>query len=82
MRIPLHTLLNKIDAQMKSIYETEPGEVRRFEITNGDKDREIQVSGTEEGGLKIEELQDGEWVVNSTSAPRLGESVTEVSKSE
>jgi len=80
MRIPLHTLLNKFNSEPRSIYLTEPGEVRFFKISGDDRDREIRVTGTEDGGLLVEENKNGTWSINTTALPRLGETATEVYK--
>jgi len=82
MRIPLHNLLSNVSGEMRSIYKTEPNEVRYFKINGEDEDREIRVSGTPSGGLKVEELKGDKWNINTTALPRLGDGVIEVSRSE
>lgn len=81
MKIPLHTLLSDV-GEMRSIFATEKSEIRYFKVRGEDSTRDLRVTGTKDGGLRIEEMEDGKWQINSTAAPKLGDSVTEVSKSE
>lgn len=76
-KIPLHTLFNNCNSD-RSIYNTRKNEVRYFLIDGGDGERQLRVTGTPDGGLQIEKLEDGKWSINSTAAPRLGDATIEV----
>lgn len=76
-RIPLFNLFTKIDSS-RSIYSTRKDEVRYFIIDGEDNERKLRVTGTAEGGLRVETLEDGKWCIDTTALPRLGDTVTEV----
>ena len=78
MRIPIFFMNNQSFDPDRSIYSTNPGEVRYFVIDGEDTERKIRVTGTEDGGLRVEQLIGDTWQINTTALPRLGDGVVEV----
>lgn len=78
MKIPLHTLFNKVS---RSIFDTAPKETRFFVIKD-DKDIKVRVRGTEDNGLIVERLKDNDWKGDASVLNLIADgcSMSEVSK--
>ncbi len=80
MKIPLHNLLTNL--HRRSIFATEPGEVRTFVIGSGDDEKKVRATGTNDGGLKIERWRDNAWLIDATVTDGIfnGESIRETTQ--